>query len=151
MDFSECALGALDQAIALADRLGYAVDILHVWQPPPINPTSAPFSVESIIPQAAGEQLDTLLDGMERTGVKFARGRLELGDPAEVIVRVASEGSFRLIVMGTHGRRGLSRLLWGSVAESVTRRAPCPVLTVRTGDRPVLDVPAREVRHAPSP
>lgn len=58
--------------------------------------------------------------------------RVEEGDAATEIVRVAEEIKSDLIVLGTHGRTGLSRLLLGSVAEQVLRRAPCPVLTVRT-------------------
>src|SRR5262245_19869750 len=53
------------------------------------------------------------------------------GPPAETIVRVAHERGADLIVMGTHGRTGLSHVLLGSVAEKVVRLAPCPVLTVR--------------------
>jgi nucleotide-binding universal stress UspA family protein len=57
--------------------------------------------------------------------------RLLYGDPASEIVRLAGEEQVDLIVMGTHGRTGLMRLLMGSVAEAVVRRAPCPVLTIR--------------------
>ncbi|OAI53569.1 hypothetical protein AYO44_04030 [Planctomycetaceae bacterium SCGC AG-212-F19] len=57
--------------------------------------------------------------------------RLEEGVPAHVIARVAEETNCDLIVMGTHGRSGLSRLLMGSVAEQVVRHAPCPVLTIK--------------------
>lgn len=53
------------------------------------------------------------------------------GDPAEVLVRLSEERQVELIVMGTHGRTGLARLLMGSVAEQVVRRAPCPVLVVK--------------------
>jgi nucleotide-binding universal stress UspA family protein len=57
--------------------------------------------------------------------------RLVTGDPASEIPRVAKEEKVDLIVMGTHGRTGLLRMLMGSVAELVVRRAPCAVLTVR--------------------
>src|SRR5205807_909314 len=57
--------------------------------------------------------------------------RLEEGDAAAEIVRVAQEIHCDLIVMGTHGRTGIGRLLLGSVAEQVLRRAPCAVLTVK--------------------
>ena len=57
--------------------------------------------------------------------------RLEEGDPATMILNVAQETGAGLIVMGTHGRTGLERLLMGSVAEQVMRKAPCPVLTMR--------------------
>ena len=58
--------------------------------------------------------------------------RMEEGDPASMIVRVATETGADLIVMGTHGRTGLRHLLMGSVAEYVVRKATCPVLTLRT-------------------
>jgi nucleotide-binding universal stress UspA family protein len=57
--------------------------------------------------------------------------RLEEGEPAAQILRVAKETKAGLIVMGTHGRTGLERILLGSVAEKVLRKAVCPVLTVR--------------------
>jgi nucleotide-binding universal stress UspA family protein len=60
-----------------------------------------------------------------------AERRLEEGDPATEICRVANEAGCELIAIGTHGRTGLGRLLMGSVAEQVVRRAPCPVLTVK--------------------
>ena len=58
--------------------------------------------------------------------------QLAEGDEAAEIIRVATESSCGLIVMATHGRTGLQRLLMGSVAEQVMRRAPCPVLTVKS-------------------
>ncbi len=60
---------------------------------------------------------------------------LVLGTPAEDIVRIASEQNADLIVIGTHGRTGLKRVLMGSVAEAVMRRATCPVLTVKQSDK----------------
>jgi nucleotide-binding universal stress UspA family protein len=56
---------------------------------------------------------------------------LQAGEPVEEILRVAREYSCDLIVMGTHGRTGLSRLLMGSVAEAVVRTASCPVVTIK--------------------
>jgi nucleotide-binding universal stress UspA family protein len=60
-----------------------------------------------------------------------ARYLLVEGAPAAAILSAAGESHCDLIVMGTHGRRGLNRLLSGSVAEAVVRKAPCPVLTVK--------------------
>jgi nucleotide-binding universal stress UspA family protein len=62
--------------------------------------------------------------------VRF-EGRLCEGEPAEEIIRLAGKTRSDLIVMGTHGRTGLGRLLLGSVAEEVLRRAPCPVLLLK--------------------
>jgi nucleotide-binding universal stress UspA family protein len=53
------------------------------------------------------------------------------GDPAEAIIRTAEQEGVDIIVIGTHGRTGLTRLLMGSVAEAIVRRATCPVLTVK--------------------
>ena len=68
--------------------------------------------------------------------------RLLAGDPADAIVRIAEAEHIDLIVMGTHGRKGLSRLLMGSVAESVVREAPCPVLTIKQPITVTAGVPA---------
>ena len=57
--------------------------------------------------------------------------RLTMGDPAGEVVRIAGDEGCEMIVMGTHGRTGLSRLLMGSVAEQIVRRAPCAVLIYR--------------------
>jgi nucleotide-binding universal stress UspA family protein len=59
-----------------------------------------------------------------------------MGDPASEIVRIAEDDAAEMIVLGTHGRTGVTRLLMGSVAEAVVRRAPCPVLVYR-------EIPAR--------
>jgi nucleotide-binding universal stress UspA family protein len=66
------------------------------------------------------------------------RHLLSEGEPAAAILRAARGTDADLIVMGTHGRTGLDRLVAGSVAEQVVRRAPCPVLTVRADTRPVV-------------
>ena len=72
-----------------------------------------------------------------------------MGFAADTICRVAEERNSDLIVIGTHGRTGLARLLVGSVAEKVVRQAPCPVLTVRNhggaGVTPARDVHADDV------
>jgi nucleotide-binding universal stress UspA family protein len=60
-----------------------------------------------------------------------ARHRLLTGDPAAAIVRVADEEHADMIVMGTHGRTGFLRMIMGSVAEVVVRKAACPVLTIK--------------------
>jgi nucleotide-binding universal stress UspA family protein len=61
----------------------------------------------------------------------FGPPLLETGEPRDLIVQTATKLGADLIVMGTHGRRGFRRLMLGSVAESISRAAPCPVLLVR--------------------
>ena len=74
--------------------------------------------------------LQTTASKLHDSGVEFATQVLE-GDPATEIVRYARDTGIRLIVMGTHGRTGVERLLMGSVAEKVMREAPCSVLVVK--------------------
>ncbi|MBI1744205.1 universal stress protein [Candidatus Acetothermia bacterium] len=68
---------------------------------------------------------------IQTAGLDEVDGLVEEGHPAETILRYAKENKIDLIVMGTHGRRGLNRILLGSVAEEVVRRSPVPVITVR--------------------
>jgi nucleotide-binding universal stress UspA family protein len=76
------------------------------------------------------------LDQLSRTrcGANVGQALVRTGDARDVINQTAKELGIDLIVMGTHGRRGLSRALLGSVAETVVRSAPCAVLTVRLRD-----------------
>jgi nucleotide-binding universal stress UspA family protein len=139
-DFSEESAGAFRLACALAKQHDGEVILLHVMAPPiawgEVVARETPTSYE--------EQLwNEYLLPMRRSepDVRILP-RLEEGDPAALIVSVAEEVACDLIVMGTHGRTGLRRLLMGSVAEHVLRTAPCPMLTVR-GPLPWF-VPAQE-------
>jgi len=133
-DYSEMSETAIDYAVSLAAKLDARVHLLHVI---PI-----PF---------AGHELglavtDTVLDGLVRGNqtallrladrwrgkAQFADVVLHTGDARDMILQTVNDVKADLIVMGTHGRRGISRALMGSVAESIVRLAPCPVLTVRT-------------------
>ncbi|WP_102128498.1 universal stress protein [Deinococcus planocerae] len=97
---------------------------LHVL---PVGPTGAEF-VLAAVPARAYEEARTRLNALG--GGELLSG----GDPAGEILRRAGSGIIDLIVMGTGGKRGLPRLLLGSVAERVVRESPVPVLTVRTGE-----------------
>jgi nucleotide-binding universal stress UspA family protein len=129
-DFSDNSANALEVAGALARDYGARLTVLHVKQPP-ITPSGVmtPEPFES--PELAAE-LRKRLDAVRPTTPNVPVEHMMLtGDEATEIVRLATEEGFDLIVMGTHGRTGLGRLLMGSVAEQVLRRAPCPVLTVK--------------------
>jgi nucleotide-binding universal stress UspA family protein len=133
VDFSDCSLEALEYGIQLAKDLRAAMTILHVLEPVTYG---LDFTLgHSEAQQRSREnwesrlrQLSTLLSGQ---GLK-AEHELRGGLPADSIITCAADLQSDLIVMGTHGRRGVSHLLSGSVAESVLRRAPCPVLAVRS-------------------
>src|SRR5574342_178600 len=74
-------------------------------------------------------------EAAERRGAKVARSLVVSGAAATEVVRVVREGGYDLVVMGTHGRRGIRHLVLGSVAERVVREAPCAVLVVRPRSR----------------
>jgi nucleotide-binding universal stress UspA family protein len=129
-DFSESSDSALRLACSLARDHGAEVLIVHV-----LEPMLTVFG-DRLLPQpeevALQEIKDKLLQMKGPDPKVPVRHRLEEGLPADQILRVAREDKCDLIVMGTHGRRGLSRLLLGSVAEQVTRQATCPVVVVKT-------------------
>jgi universal stress protein A len=143
IDFSPCSEAALAHATEIARRFGAVIDVLHAWEPPRL---SAPESSLGIVNPDAhsilvefehtrhGASMKSILALLEECGIDDVRGRLEPGEPSETILRVAREGYYDLIVMGTHGRTGLAHLFLGSVAERVVRRAPCPVLTIRVSE-----------------
>lgn len=128
-DFSERAAPAFDLACSLARDYGAELVVAHV-SAPPVQGVSDGMAVE--LPTGWGDEVRMRLAAVRADDprVRIAR-RFEVGDPGTEIVRLAGEVKADLIVMGSHGRTGLKRLLAGSVAEEVMRKAPCPVLTVR--------------------
>lgn len=80
----------------------------------------------------AADYLDRLARSARHEGLE-ARGEAYLGEPAERIVRAAKEDGADLIIMSSHGRTGLARTVFGSVAETVMRLAHCPVMVVKAG------------------
>jgi nucleotide-binding universal stress UspA family protein len=142
-DFSSCSRGAFDAACSMARDLGARLVLLHVAQPAEVHALELVNVMPEASPDDWREQLERRLQwlGTDCEGILVERW-LEEGDPVREILGVAKEAGADLIVMGTHGRRGLGRFLLGSVAEEVLRRAPCPVLTVKK-QRP-------EARSAPS-
>jgi nucleotide-binding universal stress UspA family protein len=128
-DLSPASNAVLRHATALARGNDASLLILHVEEPPLAYGGGEVFySAGEINTDALQAMLDKVAP--QDPAVKVER-RLVIGDPASEIPRVAKEENVDLIVMGTHGRTGLLRLLMGSVAELVVRRAHCAVLTVR--------------------
>jgi nucleotide-binding universal stress UspA family protein len=126
VDFSTCSLAALEHALAMAARFGSSVDVLHVRSMPVGHRTEAAFADSE-----ATQLLDRMMDDLAGGDTVEVRSRVQCGDAAAEIVRIAQEDGYDLIVMGTHGRSGSSQILRGDVAEQVIKRAPCPVLTIR--------------------
>ena len=135
-DFSETADAALEYAKTLATNLGASVHLLHVFQDPNVP---AAYANEVFVPPpdlrehdlaAARTNLLKRMSAEDETRFAGTHAIVE-GLTAKEIVKYAEQYAIDLIVMGTHGRRGVAHLLLGSVAEHVVRTARCPVLTVR--------------------
>lgn len=131
IDFSSYAEHALDYACALAQQLDATVHLVNALGG----------MLPEIPPAVSGTRLDEMIDrhhtelarlaDARRTIAKIGSVRVKEGDPRDVIFAAIDELDVDLVVMATHGRRGIGRLVIGSVAEDIARRARCPVLLVR--------------------
>ena len=137
-DFSPCANAALHQAVTIAERFQGTVTMLHVVAIHESDPSTvkaliaaSSLSYDKII-TTAEEMLHTK-DGMIETPVLIERVLLRGISPTSEILSYAAEHHPDLIVMGTHGRTGIRRLIMGSVAEKIIRLSESPVMTVRCG------------------
>jgi len=133
-DFSASSRGALGFALDLAKRLGAQVQLVHVFQLPYYvgwedGVAMAAASVEFMEQmRKRGEEQLAVQTGVCKAAGVTARGEQVDGAPYLKIVELSAKVD--LVVMGTHGRTGLPRLMLGSVAERVVRMAKCPVITV---------------------
>jgi nucleotide-binding universal stress UspA family protein len=128
-DFSISSDAPLAHATALARDMGATLLIVHVEEPPLAYGAGEMYYGT---PEPDYAALQRLLDNVRPADPAVpCERKLLTGCPAETIVEVAAAEGVDLIVMGTHGRTGLRRLLMGSVAEAVIRMAPCPVLIYR--------------------
>jgi nucleotide-binding universal stress UspA family protein len=136
-DFSKASEHAVDYALGLARKLGAEVILLHAYELPmvgfPDGTLLATAEMANQIITSAQSLLDKMVVSRSDCGVRLTP-LLRNGDPRDEILATAKRAGADLIVMGTHGRRGLARALLGSVAEAVVRTAECPVLTVRSAD-----------------
>jgi len=131
-DFSDTAQCALSYALDLAEKFGAGITVVHAYEYPILSYPEGPALTGDLVRQiqtAAGSALDGVVSKARRPGVEIASA-LRQGPAWSEILAAANELKADLIVIGTHGRRGLSRALLGSVAERVVRSASCPVLTV---------------------
>jgi len=134
-DFSDSALLALEHGIFLTKKFDGELVLLHVAELPTITIHDFPSDLFELARDCGMDRMGELLEKQEVALPPVKRVVLA-GTPSEpaadVIVEYAKTNEVDFIVMGTHGRRGMRRLLLGSVTEEVVRRSPCPVLTTRT-------------------
>jgi len=134
-DFSEGSSNSLPYAVDMAKRYGAKLYFVHViydvattsgWYVPHVSMDELYKDMEK---NAKAELEKSFIEEMR--GFKDVEHVVLKGTPYEELARFAEENKVDLIVIGTHGRKGLDRMLFGSTAEQVVRHAPCPVLTVR--------------------
>lgn len=138
IDYSACSRAALRFAAELSQRFGASLDVVHAWDRPSyvsdvVMTRSDPLSPKSLIvmiQENAQRDLDEFMKSVELPAGTACASRLISGDPASVLLHELKDGTHDLVVLGTHGRTGLSHVLLGSVAEKLVRLSPVPVVTV---------------------
>jgi nucleotide-binding universal stress UspA family protein len=136
IDFSECSVAALKYAVALAEGTAARITALNVveWLPSGYDPLGGPSidltSYSAALERAGRERLHSVVTTCTREGVTIEEV-VTTGKAHHEMLRLAAEQGTELIVLGIHGRTMIDRMLFGSTAEPVVRRATCPVLTVR--------------------
>jgi nucleotide-binding universal stress UspA family protein len=129
-DFGDASEAALTYGREIADRFDAALHLMHIAENPFLR---AVVSDRRSLEEAPVRWLQDRLTETDRR--RGAVAIVEQSDePASEILRYAKSADIDLIVMGTHGRTGLARVVLGSVAEAVVRSAPCPVLTVHSAE-----------------
>ena len=133
-DFSVMADKAFSTAAALSAQLGATLHIVHIVQ---IHPTSMPESGNLNIDELEAKEEELAAENMKKYTDSLAADAkvttsIVHGNPTSTVISQIKEKEADIVVMGTHGRTGLSRLIMGSVAESVMKAAGVPVVCVRT-------------------
>jgi nucleotide-binding universal stress UspA family protein len=145
IDLSELSLGALREAARVARRDGAGLTIVHVFGPARSSAaTDLLVMTPAQLDAQIREELAPVMNAARREAEETAPGLpvdtvLLAGAPADALVDFLRDRGFDLVVVATHGRRGVRRLVLGSVAEHVVRSAPCPVLVYRPNERGAAD------------
>jgi nucleotide-binding universal stress UspA family protein len=135
VDFSECSYDAFRYALSLAKQYESEIVLLHVID---ARAYESIFHIHMVsqeemlntLTQHAMKKYERMLIDFDTAGVKIEQ-RVTQGHPYVEIVREAAYCEMDIVVIGTHGRSGLDHILFGSVAEKVVRKAPCPVLAIK--------------------
>ncbi|HEX9614633.1 MAG TPA: universal stress protein [Bacteroidota bacterium] len=139
IDFSEHSRKALQYAIPFAQQFGASIDLVYVVEPT-VYPADFSFgqvgfpAIEDELRKRGAEELDGLVRKDIGKRVE-ARRAVRTGKAFYEILLYAKEENVDLILIATHGHTGIEHVLFGSTAEKVVRKAPCPVLIVRTNER----------------
>ena len=133
VDGSEASMDAVAHAAALAGVHGADLHVVNAIEPQAAV-ESAGVDIVGAMEDIGRQAIDDATSVAHEAGIDDVQGTILRGSPHREIVEYAEEHDIDLIVMGTHGRTGLGRLLLGSVTEKVVRVSPVPVLTIRPDD-----------------
>jgi nucleotide-binding universal stress UspA family protein len=145
IDFSGPVATVLNAAKSLADEFGGTLYLVHAVAPVLYGPGATPELLEADL-DAARAQMEVVVSKASFGSIPY-RSVIEFAEPTDLIDRIARAQAADLIVVGTHGAHGLEKLAFGSVAESVLRRVPCPVLVIGPHCRQNLE-PIRSIVYA---
>ncbi|MEI9941905.1 MAG: universal stress protein [Pseudomonadota bacterium] len=135
-DFSNSSQRALELALGIAEKFNAELTLVHSWEAPNYSYGGSLYLPVDLIAPIERAAVARLEEATTQLKLRFpaAKSLLRAGVPWEEVLGAATQVNADLIVMGTHGRRGLERALLGSVAEKVVRMSPVPVLTVHGVD-----------------
>ena len=139
IDFSDYSKNALKYAVPFAKQFDAEIFLIYVVEPT-IYPADFGFgqvgfpNIENEMRKKGNEELEKLANE-EIKGIVKWQIMVETGKPFSEINRIAKDKEIDLIIIATHGHSGIEHVLFGSTAEKVVRRAPCPVLTIRSPER----------------
>jgi nucleotide-binding universal stress UspA family protein len=149
IDFSEAADAALQHGIEIAQTYGAEIDLLHVveepFYPPAYGPDVATFPTQDVMERVETQLADT---AREEIGYEHVMVSARTGSPSSEILDYVDENEVDLVVMATHGRTGLDRVLLGSVAERVLRQSPTPVFIVKPDRKSLVPPPKTQAATA---
>ena len=136
VDFSDASRKAVQYAREFAANMGSSIYLLNVVEPRPmaVDITFNYVPLAEDLEKAARADLDVILQYLLGAGLT-AECSVEIGNPADIILEKSGELDVNLMIMGSHGKTGLSRFIMGSVAETVVRKANCPVLIVKAEEK----------------
>lgn len=139
-DFSSHADAALYAAADLARRIGAEIRLVHVVQHPtalgaaPIYGDPVPLEATPVLRERAMESLQKIVDGLDLPDLETSAHVVEGISVDRALCEFCEKAGADLLIMGTHGRTGMAHVFLGSVAERTLRRAPCPVMTLRSAE-----------------
>jgi nucleotide-binding universal stress UspA family protein len=142
VDYSAASRAALELALGIAESFRAAVHVVHVLELPlysslDMSVSISGFPAQSYVSYAQRRAAEEMSEFLAPERNRELTQAIVTGEPSSMVLKIAEDGGYDLIVMGTHGRTGLKHLLLGSTAEWIVRHAPCPVLTTREPTRPL--------------